>query len=684
MHARAGTIPTPDVTWTNWELLTLDSGVSALSGNQYFQYRATLNTTNSSVSPEMLGFLLQFSNYSAGAGLESSVFDTGNTNNFLTALSWGENLNGYDVWLQVATSGDGINWDYCGSLDSNCSSGGWLDWSGGENYYFKDPGITLPWTLVDAQNDQFFKYKVWLTSNGTGSPIADDISITFDTAHLAVFASDAGTNTPTQPYTPTAGTPFDIVIEVNDSEGVSYTGHDHAVTLQLIASVPQLDTGLPYEICTSSFSANGTNGINTVFNTTGTYGATNAGELTISDVTLCQATETSFTIEARETSGGALTSKTSNSDLTITTVDVATPLELVFTTQPATFGVIGVDLNPSPEVTIQDKYGNVDTSAANDIILSAKDSGACSNAANGTLNATQVTASLGVAAFSNVNYDLSEQIFLYAEETPSGITPVCSGAVNIVGSGYVVQVNAVYDLTNDAIDITSSLLFEGSIVTTGNPNLVDVEILDGPPPSIADLSDMTLTPDTTNFVFHTTWEPGGLSAGTLYTIISHINHTGSGATYLSAPFSFKVDQLGNIKIGLNQLDTTLTGVQTTVGSIDTSAVTAKTAVAGLDTKISAHAASQAAYRAQTTTKIASIKTKIGSILEDTSTTFPDTIKATIATELAKGQFSEIVTTQAEVKYGDTISFRYRTISGLTPTVTVFDPKDVANGVRKCR
>jgi len=213
IDVRGGTVATPDGTWTTWAAGTNifnNSAPTVLAGSRFIQYRANLNTTARAVSSRLDRLTLNFSNYSTGSGLESSVFDTGNKNNFIKDISWGETLNGHDVRLQVATSGNGSTWNYCGLDAALCSSTDWLDWDASvNNYYTDNTGASeLPHLkLNDADDDRYFKYKVWLSGDGTGSPTADDISISFDTAHLGVFDSGSASST-----SATAGTPFDIII----------------------------------------------------------------------------------------------------------------------------------------------------------------------------------------------------------------------------------------------------------------------------------------------------------------------------------------------------------------------------------------------------------------------------------------------------------------------------------------
>jgi len=366
-------------------------------------------------------------------------------------------------------------------------------------------------------------------------------------------------------------------------------------------------------------------------------------------------------------------------DLNITSVALA-GTQLVFATQFPASVLASVDFDPSPIVNIEDTSGSIISSETTAVSLTAWGDNLCSNAPIGILSAPSGGTTGGVATFTNVNHDRPETIFIRA--SASGFSNICSNAIDVIGTGYVVQIDPIYDVGADTLVITASLLRNGTLITdSANMSLTSLDIsndagvsyLASGGASYASDPEITMVPDPNNSIFHTTWAPvAGLTADTAYSV--PISITYNGIVYQGFK-SVTVNQLGVIKVDLLALDTKLDDVQTTVSGIETKAIAVDTSVLSLDTKISAHAASQAAYRALTTTKLAGIKTKIGAILVDTSKTVPDAIKTTIAAQLAKGDFTEIVTTQAEVKTGATIPFRYRTASGLTPKVTVLDPKE---------
>jgi len=654
-----------NVSWSAWSTnVSPDSDLGAtFDGSRYFKYRVNLDSSiNPSISPRLDQFVLDFSNYPVGAGLVSSVFDTGDKGNYLQTISWTEALNNGDIRLQIATSSDNVNWNYCGS--NACSTSDWLSWSNANNYY--DSGNLAHAQSSDAVNDRYFKYKVWLISDGTGTQSIDNIITTYDSAGLHVLAPNGISSS----YTATAGTAFNIVLKAKDSDGtgdVTDHGDMAPIAVRFTASSAQPDgTG-----CTSSFTDNG----NTQF-TQLVLLFTN-GVVTIPNVMLCDAAVSdNFTISAQEIANGALSS---TSDLTISSVDLASTTQLVFTTQPPTSALATVDFTTSPVVSIQDQIGNTILTETTAVTLQVWGDSLCNTVSvGGTLTLASLGTTNGVATFSNMSYSNPDAIFIKA--SASGFTDVCSDVVDVVGTGYVVQISPIYDVSAGALVATASLLRNGTLITdNANMSLFDFDILDDVGASVLAAGgyltdpEVSVVTDTVNSVYHTTWTPGaGFIPDTAYQIVVTITYNGS---QYQGNQQANINQLGVIAADLQALDTQLDTVQTTISGIETKAIVVDTSVLALDTKISAHAASQAAYRAQTTISLATIAANIGSILEDTSKTVPDLVKLTIAKELAKGSLTEIITTQAIVRTGTTIPFRYRTASGLTPLVTVLDPKE---------
>jgi len=181
---------------------------SALDNKQYLKFKAHMSTGSMLFGPQVNDVSLGYSAFPQGAGLVSSVFDTGDDNSFLTDISWSEKLNGHDVRVQVATSGDNLEWNHCGIF--NCSTDDWLDFSGGiGNYYTKSSGSAPNSQSKNVDNDRYIKYKIWLMSDdGESTPTVRDITITHDMAHLEVLAPNGTSSS----YAAETHTPFDRIV----------------------------------------------------------------------------------------------------------------------------------------------------------------------------------------------------------------------------------------------------------------------------------------------------------------------------------------------------------------------------------------------------------------------------------------------------------------------------------------
>jgi len=145
---QAGTTASPDcpggacTNWSDWTVVptnNTDPGTT-FDGSRYVKYKVDLTTTIPAVSPRLDEFIIDFTSHPVGAGLESSVFDTGNSNSFLKNIAWSETLpSGQDVFLQVATSGNNVDWNYCGY--NTCQTNGWLTWDNVTNITSTDDNI---------------------------------------------------------------------------------------------------------------------------------------------------------------------------------------------------------------------------------------------------------------------------------------------------------------------------------------------------------------------------------------------------------------------------------------------------------------------------------------------------------------------------------------------------------------
>jgi hypothetical protein len=103
--------------------------------------------------------------------------------------------------------------------------------------------------------------------------------------------------------------------------------------------------------------------------------------------------------------------------------------QVAFTTQPSTTATASTDFATQPVVEVQDAFGNLITTSAAVITLTAYTNSTCTVAAGGTLNGGSATASSGVATFSGVDYSANGTIFLRA--STGALTTACSGGVGI-------------------------------------------------------------------------------------------------------------------------------------------------------------------------------------------------------------------------------------------------------------
>ncbi|RJQ31022.1 hypothetical protein C4572_03060 [Candidatus Parcubacteria bacterium] len=172
---RAGNTSTPDGTWTNWQTGIASGGsLSALNGNRYIQYRANLSRTDTSVNPSLDDITVNFQYYSTSTDLTSSPYNSGDSANVLSSLSWTESLPANtDIKFHLRTAPDSSN-----------SPGTWTSWLGPDgtsDTYFTNPagGESMPSAFTSGSNDQWVQYKAFMTSNGSSTPTLSDVTLTY-------------------------------------------------------------------------------------------------------------------------------------------------------------------------------------------------------------------------------------------------------------------------------------------------------------------------------------------------------------------------------------------------------------------------------------------------------------------------------------------------------------------------
>ncbi|MBT3983705.1 MAG: hypothetical protein HOE90_20280, partial [Bacteriovoracaceae bacterium] len=124
-------------------------------------------------------------------------------------------------------------------------------------------------------------------------------------------------------------------------------------------------------------------------------------------------------------SSGGLTTDCS----TVSAVDPAAATKVVYTTQPAATGTAGADLSTQPIVEVQDAFSNTVTSSSDTITIAGYTNVGCTAASGGTTNGGSKAAASGIATFTNLNHEKSENVYFKA--STGGLTVACSNSVII-------------------------------------------------------------------------------------------------------------------------------------------------------------------------------------------------------------------------------------------------------------
>ncbi len=177
MDIRAGNTATPDGTWTAYTTNVASGGsISALGSKRYVQYRANLSTTNTASTPTLDQVQIGYSQYPTSGSLISSKFDSGNSANLISKITWTATATSSTeiIKFQVRSSSNGNSWsDWCGY--TSCPADGsdyFLDANNGATLASNHP-------LKIGTNDQFLQYKVFLSSAGGATPSLSSVIVQY-------------------------------------------------------------------------------------------------------------------------------------------------------------------------------------------------------------------------------------------------------------------------------------------------------------------------------------------------------------------------------------------------------------------------------------------------------------------------------------------------------------------------
>ncbi len=249
---------------------------------------------------------------------------------------------------------------------------------------------------------------------------------------------------------------------------------------------------------------------------------------------------------------------------------------------------------------------------------------------------------------------------------------------SVAGQEYHVYSNFTYDYTGDSFLINSWIEKSGTIVTgptsctvamyDANGNVIDINGPNNPG------TDLTSTSPNANGVFRLNWDLTNINRNTSY--FGKVQIVNQGVTYssnvtyaISVPAVSTVQQVTSLASQVSDIQASVgTGLNTAVSAIQSSVGSnLSTQVSNLQTDITSVKTSVGADQGTT------LYSKVSDILTNTGTNIP----ATIVSELKKGLRSKILNRPTTVNTGDTVSIRYKTDSGLSPVITVYDANNTA-------
>jgi len=239
---------------------------------------------------------------------------------------------------------------------------------------------------------------------------------------------------------------------------------------------------------------------------------------------------------------------------------------------------------------------------------------------------------------------------------------------------YHVMSNFSYDASQDRFLINSWVERGGVILAKPTSCVVHIYDSAGGP-----IQTLTASAYDQNGVFWQEWPTTGLDQDAMY--FAKIDILYSGETY-SSGLSYSL----NIPKSIAGLGTTvaqqLTNLQTAIGTdlaTQTTAIGAKidtleTSIGtNLDAKISTVKTDIAAVKAV----VDNIEETVGAIGGDLATPISEAVAENLAAQLAKGIQAEILTRPTSAGFGTATDIRFRTATGMSPTITVYDANNVA-------
>jgi len=182
IDVRAGNTATPDGTWTAWTTGVSSGGdISALGANRYFQYRANLATSDNTQTPALHDVSVGYSIYATDQTLTSSKYDTSSADNAMGSIAWDEDASlpaGTTVTVSLRTA----------ATEVALTDATWYAFTNASDDCAKvDTTVTCPSaalasasaSLADNIDDQWYQYKVSVTSTGVNTPTIPEVRVQY-------------------------------------------------------------------------------------------------------------------------------------------------------------------------------------------------------------------------------------------------------------------------------------------------------------------------------------------------------------------------------------------------------------------------------------------------------------------------------------------------------------------------
>jgi hypothetical protein len=350
MQVRSGTTASPssdtDANWTAWTTTNSgDSLSSTLIANRYFQYRATMTSTDINQIAALYDVTIARYSYPASSNLISSPYDSGSQDNLVTKVSWnGTATSTTAIKFQVrkaSSTADLANAPWCGYSDTGQACDG--------THYFDSTknGTQITDTnhpLLAGGAGRYFQYKVILfsSSDGMTAPTLSGVTVTY-----VVNAAPEFTGSP-----PTASQQTsDGKVRIDYSALDPDTSGDKCTNCVVASFKYSLDNGgswttIPTQYLSTPNGANQGYSTSTISTATTTYGVLWDAKSQINGIST---STTKIQITLNDLEGGNNTAATTTAAFAL---DVKDPvLGIAGTTSTSTNGIM-VDATTNPATVL--------------------------------------------------------------------------------------------------------------------------------------------------------------------------------------------------------------------------------------------------------------------------------------------------------------------------------------------